>query len=158
MPEFSQGVGEAAARAFLRKLHPDESWATLRRCVDQLSPMLRHDLVRDGVSTNLLLALLGTFDRISKQEVYSVIGISEKTTSRRKDHILPREAADATLALIEITSLAENVLGSHAEAEQWLMTPAVGLDGRKPIDLIATRAGAEMVKTHLIRIDYGVYA
>jgi len=87
-----------------------------------------------------------------------VIGISEKTAGRRKHEMLPREAADATLALIEITSLAERVLGSHAEAEQWLVTPALGLDGRKPIELIATRAGAEMVKAHLVRIDHGVYA
>ena len=158
MSQFPQSVGETAARAFLNKLHPGDSWIKVRRGVDQLSPMLRHDLVQDGVSTNLLLALLGTFDHIQKQEVYSVIGISEKTSSRRKDHVLPREAADATLALIEITSLAEGVLGSHAEAEQWLVTPALGLEGRKPIDLVATRAGAEMVKAHLIRMDYGVYA
>ena len=45
-----------------------------------------------------------------------------------------------------------------AEAEQWLVTPALGLDGRKPIDLMSTRAGGEMVKAHLTRMDYGVYA
>ena len=157
MHESSQ-AGEAAARAYLSKLHPGESWATLRTYVLQMSPMVRHDIVKEGVSTNLLLSLIATYDRIHKQQVYSVIGISEKTSNRRKDHILPREAADATLALIEMTSLAEHVLGSHEDAEQWLVTPALGLDGRKPIELIATRAGAEMVKNHLIRMDYGVYS
>ena len=151
-------AGATAARASFRKLHVGDSWTTVRGSFDRLSPLLRHDLVNQGVSTSLLMALLATYNRVSKQEVYGVIGISEKTAGRRKHEMLPREAADATLALIEITSLAERVLGSHAEAEQWLVTPALGLDGRKPIELIATRAGAEMVKAHLVRIDHGVYA
>lgn len=154
----SSSPATTAARTSFRKLQVGDSWATVRGSFDRLTPLLRHDLVNQGVSTSLLITLLATYDRVSKQEVYAVIGISEKTAGRRKDEMLPREAADATLALIEITSLAESVLGSHAEAEQWLVTPALGLDGRKPIDLIATRAGAEMVKAHLVRMDHGVYA
>lgn len=65
--------------------------------------------------------------------------------------------ASEAIALIELTALAERVLGSPTEAGQWLVAPAVGLDGRRPMDLIATSTGAEMVRAHLIRMDYGVY-
>ncbi len=134
------------------------SWKTLRSFVDKLSPLSRHDAVSGGLSTQVLLALLDSYERISKPEVYAVVGISDKTATRRKDQTLPREASDATLALIEITSTAERLLGSHRAAEDWLLAPALALDGRKPIDLIATRSGAELVKSHLTRIEYGVYA
>ncbi len=135
-----------------------EHWAAVRGFVDPLTATDRHDLIHKGMSTRLFLALVASFDRVTKEDVYLVAGISEKTAARRKDATLPREAADAAMALIEITSLAEDVLGSHDNAEQWLVTPALGLDNRRPIELLSTRGGAEMVKTLLIRMDYGVYA
>jgi len=33
----------------------------------------------------------------------------------------------------------------------------MGLNQRRPIDLLATPAGVEMVETFLERLDYGVY-
>jgi uncharacterized protein (DUF2384 family) len=54
--------------------------------------------------------------------------------------------------------MAALVLGSQADAEQWL-TPALGLDGRrKAVDLVSTPAGAETVRVHLVRMDHGVNA
>ena len=50
------------------------------------------------------------------------------------------------------------MLGSQAEAEQWLERPAIGLDRRRPIDLLATPAGIELVEDYLERLEYGVYA
>ncbi|TIX82762.1 MAG: DUF2384 domain-containing protein, partial [Mesorhizobium sp.] len=58
----------------------------------------------------------------------------------------------------EILSKATDVFGSQAEAEQWLERPAIGLDQRRPIDLLATPAGVELVEDYLERLEYGVYA
>jgi putative toxin-antitoxin system antitoxin component (TIGR02293 family) len=52
---------------------------------------------------------------------------------------------------------AAEVLGSIEEAEQFMERPAIGLDQNRPIDLLATPAGVEMVETYLQRIKYGVY-
>ena len=41
-------------------------------------------------------------------------------------------------------------------AERWLVTPAIGLDRRKPLNLLQTSEGTELVKSFLTRIDYGV--
>ena len=49
------------------------------------------------------------------------------------------------------------MLCSRAEAEQWLERAAIGLDQRRPIDLLATTAGVEIVENHLERIEYGAY-
>jgi len=42
-------------------------------------------------------------------------------------------------------------------AEQWLERPAIGLDQWRPIDLMTTPAGLELVEDFLGRIEYGVY-
>ena len=44
-----------------------------------------------------------------------------------------------------------------SEAERWLAQPALGLDRRKPIDLLKTHPGARLVAQYLTRIEYGVY-
>ncbi|MDI1240027.1 MAG: MbcA/ParS/Xre antitoxin family protein [Polaromonas sp.] len=45
-----------------------------------------------------------------------------------------------------------------AAAEQWLMTPAMGLDQRRPVDLMQTIDGIAQVTQLLLRMRYGVYA
>ncbi len=60
--------------------------------------------------------------------------------------------------MAEILAKAEEVLGTREEAEQWLSRPAMGLDSRRPIDLMASPQGADLVKTLLDQMDYGVYA
>ena len=136
----------------------DRGWAQLSNYVANLAPIERHDAARDGVSTKVLQLVVESFKTISKPEIYEIVGLSSKTVSRRKDQALPRAASDATIDLIGISSLAETVFGSQSDAEAWLRTPALALDGKKPIDLIATRAGAELVRDQLVRLDYGVYS
>jgi putative toxin-antitoxin system antitoxin component (TIGR02293 family) len=71
--------------------------------------------------------------------------------------LLSHEQSGRTWKLAEILAKATDVLGSREEAEQWLERPAMGLNQRRPIDLLATPAGVEMVETFLERLDYGVY-
>lgn len=61
-------------------------------------------------------------------------------------------------ALIEITSLAESVFGSRLEAKRWLRKPVMALDGRIPTELLATQSGVDLVRDHLTRMEYCVYA
>lgn len=60
--------------------------------------------------------------------------------------------------LAEVLAKADEVLGSREDAEHWLAAPAIGLDARRPIDLMDTPQGAELVKTLLDRMAHGVYA
>jgi putative toxin-antitoxin system antitoxin component (TIGR02293 family) len=49
-------------------------------------------------------------------------------------------------------------LGTDELATHWLTRPAIALDGRRPIDLLATEAGIKAVKDLLTRMEYGVYS
>lgn len=50
-----------------------------------------------------------------------------------------------------------DVLGSEKQARFWLETPALALDGQKPMELLGTPEGIKAVQTLIIRMDYGVY-
>lgn len=87
--------------------------------------------------------------------------MSLRTFQRRKDapdKPLSQEQSGRTWKFAEILAKATDVFGSQEEAEQWLERPAIGLDQRRPIDLLATPAGVELVEQYLTRLAYGVYA
>ncbi|MCY1375391.1 putative toxin-antitoxin system antitoxin component [compost metagenome] len=57
----------------------------------------------------------------------------------------------------EVLRQAEEVFGGREAADNWLNKPALGLEGRRPIDLLSSTEGCELVYTFLVRIEYGVY-
>jgi hypothetical protein len=57
-----------------------------------------------------------------------------------------------------VTTQATTVFGSATRAKQWISRPAVGLNGHRPIDLLQTTQGAELVRGFLTRLEYGVYS
>ena len=65
--------------------------------------------------------------------------------------------ARRTRKFAQILTKATAVFGSKQEAERWLEQPAIGLDQRRPIDLLATLNGAEIVEDFLARLEFGVY-
>lgn len=57
----------------------------------------------------------------------------------------------------EIVAKAVAQFGTHEAAERWLSAPAMGLDQRRPVDLLSTPAGVLLVEDFLTRLAYGVY-
>jgi putative toxin-antitoxin system antitoxin component (TIGR02293 family) len=64
---------------------------------------------------------------------------------------MPAQAAEAVLAK------AAAVFGSRQAAEEWMDKPAIGLNRQKPIDLLSSIEGRELVCTYLTQIEFGVY-
>ena len=62
-----------------------------------------------------------------------------------------------TRKFAEILTRVTTLLGSQTAAERWLEQPAIGLDQRRPIDLMTTPSGLELVEDYLGRIEYGAY-
>lgn len=131
--------------------------STLRRAVR--SRLDAHDLIRAGLPGHALHHLL-THVVLPDGGLEKAVGMSLRTYQRRKDSLdrrLSPEQGGRTWKFAEILGRATDVLGSQAEAEQWLERPAMALDQRKPIDLLSTPAGVETVEEHLTRLEYGVY-
>jgi putative toxin-antitoxin system antitoxin component (TIGR02293 family) len=124
-------------------------------------PFDAHDLLLRGLPSGALLHLMHSFVLFKDQtSLGKAIGMSLRTFQRRKGDAakpLSLEHSGRTWKFAEILAKATSVFGSREEAERWLERPALGLDQRRPIDLLATTAGVEIVENHLDRLEYGVY-
>ena len=124
-------------------------------------PLDAHEMLLRGLPgaalTHLVDNLVLLHDPVLLEKA---VGISWRTFQRRKANparLLSGEQSGRTWKFAEILAKATAVLGSRTEAERWLDRPAIGLDHRRPIDLLATTAGVEIVENHLERIEHGVY-
>lgn len=121
-----------------------------------------HDFLMKGVPVAALFKLMDHFVFLQTTDVLEkAIGMSTRTMQRKRKashgDALSIDQGSKLWKFAEILSSAINVLGSQEAAEEWLNRPAIGLEYRKPIDLMASSAGAEAVEAYLIQMDYGVY-
>lgn len=121
-----------------------------------------HDAVMQGVPGRALVRLWeDAKGALPADAILRAIGVSARTAHRIKtepDKPLDARTTDGIYRLESVRALAEDVLGSADAANAWLTTEAIGLEFRKPIDLLSTSPGADAVKTLLQRMKYGVYA
>jgi putative toxin-antitoxin system antitoxin component (TIGR02293 family) len=119
-----------------------------------------HEMIEKGLPSQDIIHFVESIELFHDKRVVSkVIGMSERTLYRRvkKPEPLTAEQSSRTWRFAEILTKAEDVFGDPEEAQRWMNTPAMGLEGRKPIDLITTQVGYELVDDFLTRMDYGVY-
>ena len=119
-----------------------------------------HAMIVGGMPYGALFHLTGQFTALSDDDVANVVGISTRTLRRQRDapaKTMPADLGSRTWLFAETLAKASDVLGSKEAAERWMMQPAMGLDGARPIDLMRTVQGAELVNELLGRLEYGVY-
>jgi putative toxin-antitoxin system antitoxin component (TIGR02293 family) len=121
-----------------------------------------HELILQGIPDAALKHLVDRVPLLRDAALLGkAVGMSVRTFQRRKG-TTPRPLDPAqsarTWKFAEILAKATEIFGSQAEAERWLVQPAMGLAQRRPIDLLATPAGVALVEAFLERLEYGVYA
>jgi len=125
------------------------------------TPLDVHELLLKGMPGGALRGLLRKMVILKQAQLLEKgVGISLRSFQRQKAdprRSLSPEVSGRTWKFAEILAKATSVLGSQKEAELWLEQPAIALDQRRPIDLLATPAGVELVEDLLERIEYGVY-
>ena len=62
------------------------------------------------------------------------------------------------LSLVPAMSVAENVFGDPEKANRWLRQPLGIIDGKTPLELARTDAGARVVEQLLAKLDWGAAA
>lgn len=88
------------------------------------------------------------------------VGMSLRTSQRKNsaDTVLTSEQSSKAWNFAEVMAQATVVFGTKDAAATWLSEPALALEGQRPIDLLSTSAGNDLVKDLLTRLEYGVYA
>lgn len=75
----------------------------------------------------------------------------------RQHDVMTASVAKLAIAYRDVVAKAAEVFGTMELAEAWMSKPAIGLDGLRPVDLLSTPEGAELVKDFLGRLEYNVY-
>lgn len=120
-----------------------------------------HRWVSHGIPSASIFHLAHSIEPLSSTTLSEALGISLRTLHRKKGaqgETLSVAQGGRTFKFAEVVAKASLVLGSREAAVQWLETPAIGLDQQKPIDLLATPIGTQLVEELLDRVAHGVYA
>lgn len=96
---------------------------------------------------------------LSDEEIYTYI-VPRRTLVHRKSKREPltHDESDRAVRIARITSLAEEVFGDDAKAGRWLRKMKERFDGRTPLEVCRTEAGARLVEEMLLQLDYGIVA
>ena len=124
------------------------------------SDLEAHELLHRGLPRAALSSLVDKIHFLTSDEASEALGMSLRTLQRHKVRagvLLDVQQSGRAWKFAEILAKATHVLGSQEEAEQWLRRPAIGLDQQRPIDLLTTPAGVQLVEDYLGRLEYNVY-
>ena len=123
-----------------------------------------HERIVAGLPRSAVVHLVSSLREIKLDESMRALNISSRTWHRIKadkaelGKLLDVDQSARVWSMAEILAKAQGVLGTREEAEEWLSRPAMALDSHRPIELMATPQGSELVRTLLERMEYGVYA
>ncbi|SPE34284.1 conserved hypothetical protein [Candidatus Sulfopaludibacter sp. SbA6] len=96
---------------------------------------------------------------LSDAEVYQLI-VPRRTLAHRvaRHQPLSKEESDKAVRVARIAVMAEQVFGEFERAWRWLRKPKRRFDGKTPLDMLATEAGARLVEELIAQIDDGMAA
>lgn len=154
--EILQGVRDAVHLRTSSFLGGSKFWPSKPE-----SPTAVHEAVMRGVPFGSLNHLVGHVTIIRQGDVAKVLGMSHKTLTRQAQtpkKTMPADLASKTWQFAEILAKASEVFGGETAGETWMSTPAVALNGARPIDMLQTLQGSEVVRDYLTRLEFGVYA
>lgn len=118
-------------------------------------------LLEIGIPRACVFALICNVG-LTDAEVSSVLHIGMRTLkSWRAAREMPRPLTSLQSSQLWLLGVvveqARNTCGNYVLAMEWLRHSQLGLNGRKPIDLLRTPIGTEAVLTLLKQIEHGVY-
>ena len=96
---------------------------------------------------------------VTLADLVGIVG-KRRTLDRRlaEDEVLTLEESDRLVRFAEVLAQAEHVVGSRREAMEWLRKPKRRLEDARPIDLLRTHSGTELVTNLLNLAKHGMLA
>lgn len=117
-----------------------------------------HEAIINGLSFSVFLRTAAVID-IDKRQLAVYLCISHSKLSRRvaKGYLTPDES-DKLYRFVETLLLSVDYFENLKDAINWMQSEVKGLGYKKPVDLIATTLGAQMVKDLIGRLTHGILA
>src|SRR5215470_9947614 len=116
-------------------------------------------MARQGLPSATLSKLSGSLGW-TRAALIEQLGIAPRTAARRlrRKEPLSTTESERVLRVARVLARAIEVFESRDAAKQWLQEASTALGERKPIDLLATDIGTEVVLNELGKIDHGFFA
>ncbi|MFW5759752.1 MAG: antitoxin Xre/MbcA/ParS toxin-binding domain-containing protein [Cyclobacteriaceae bacterium] len=121
--------------------------------------MLVARAVKQGV-TGLLFEEIKSNSPFSEQQWSYFLNINIRTMQRYKSnhsHIFKPIQSERIFELAEVVNTGDKVFDSRENFNIWLNSPSLALGNEKPIDLLDSSYGKDLVLAELHRIEHGVF-
>jgi len=115
-----------------------------------------YEISRNGLPKKALLHLAANL-KVSLRALSQLLNVAERTIQRKADQdLLDSSTTEQVLQLAEVFSRGQGVFGSSTRFQQWINTVNLTLGGKRPMELLQSRFGMQMVLDELGRIEYGI--
>ncbi len=120
----------------------------------------RTDLItiaRNGIKTKYI-ERIQKYILLSDKELSSILPISQRQLFRYPpDHILNKEITSHLIQIIELFQKGYNLFDTE-KFQAWIRTSNKVLNENKPLEIMDTSIGIEMIEDIIGRIEHGVYS
>lgn len=112
---------------------------------------------REGIPMHTLHKIQ-TYTSLTSTELSQILPISERQLQRYKpDHVLRKDITSHLIQLVELFERGYKVFGKE-KFPIWIRSEILAFGNRKPMDVLDTPIGIQMVMDVLGRIEHGVYS
>ncbi|MEL6167953.1 MAG: antitoxin Xre/MbcA/ParS toxin-binding domain-containing protein [Pseudomonadota bacterium] len=117
-----------------------------------------HEVIEGGLPAAMLRHFRDKVRALSDKTWAQIVDVSLSQVKelRKKSKLSVRVSSQLVLFAV-LLARAEDVFGGREEALRWFDGEQMALSGRRPIDLLDTFVGANLVARTLTQIDRGVY-
>lgn len=121
--------------------------------------MLMIDLIKRGIPYSFF-ELIQTVTPFSEGDWSVVLDISQKSLQRYKQgsKTFRPIQSEKIIGMAEVTALGESVFGDKEKFRSWLNAESLALGRVKPIELLQSSYGKDIVIRELINIEHGIFA
>lgn len=113
-------------------------------------------LSRKGLTVKQLNNIL-KYTNLSFKTLPKIIAISERQLSRyTSEHILRRDISDQMIQVAQLYHKGYEIFGNERHFQEWMNSEIQGLGFEKPINLLDTSIGIQLVVNELGRLEHGI--
>jgi putative toxin-antitoxin system antitoxin component (TIGR02293 family) len=116
-------------------------------------------LIKKGLSHNVF-EQIKSLSPFTELEWANFLDVSTKSLSRYKEaisHTFKSSHTEKILSIVEVNKVAMDIFKSKDKYEGWLRTTNFALGNERPVDLLASSYGRDLVLSELTRIQHGIF-
>ena len=114
------------------------------------------ELSRKGLTAKQLKSIL-EYTNLSIKEIAEIISLSERQLLRYEDdQVLRTDVSAQIIQIVELYEMGYEIFDREVDFQEWMNGEILGLGNVKPLSLLDTTFGIQMVVNELGRLEHGI--